>query len=606
MFRNAIQRFSRFWRKGHHDARKDIRKGWVLFTIVVMWILGLVAVVVVLICVSVIRDNGSTVFGVGAGARSACQPDGTFKLLARTFNFWASSSFFQITLGFGRLNFTEAKTIDIIWDVVVGRGGQSLIALISFRVFAEYLSTEMETSPITFDVYQYFFLQNFQSLIVATYCTIRDFTARLRLRSITAMVFMVATLIFMLGFPTIASAMTGYSTNLKAYIPDTDNNLVEFSRFEYVAFVIEDAGRINETQPLYITIPSNGYDPSPEHEVVMSVFNAKCGNIGSYKCDMLERVIRYALQYSVFETNYTFSVFPGLARLPAPKLNITRYCSDFGTGFEWFHSSCNLWLWNNQTFNENWIQTKGRCQAVDDYQWGFSLIQLTIMVILCILWSTGILTMQTKTRRALRKLGKRDLASDYKAILELANAMHQQLAQRDENEGPSLLAQRDRDRTPSRSDSTLFLMTTLPRAHSERTDLFSYTTMTSSELRRRIKKDLRGGSISRQSIVQGVNIDSLEPTEQTQNRTFWQWLKQHKWWLLLLTTSMCISVATTIIMEAPFLMVFFGITVIVVPVICIGSTSESRAILFFWGFILFGVFPQLAFVGFATRIRAPR
>ena len=48
----------------------------------------------------------------------ACKPDGSFDSLGEGFDAWEMSGFFQITLGFGELNLTEAKLVDIIWDIV--------------------------------------------------------------------------------------------------------------------------------------------------------------------------------------------------------------------------------------------------------------------------------------------------------------------------------------------------------------------------------------------------------------------------------------------------------------------------------------------------------
>lgn len=47
----------------------------------------------------------------------ACKPDGTF-MIAGLYNTWNINGFFQITAGTGRLTFTQAKVIDVIWDVV--------------------------------------------------------------------------------------------------------------------------------------------------------------------------------------------------------------------------------------------------------------------------------------------------------------------------------------------------------------------------------------------------------------------------------------------------------------------------------------------------------
>lgn len=45
-----------------------------------------------------------------------CAPDGSFSL--EPTNPWKPAWTFQITLGFGSLSFTQAKAIDIVWDIV--------------------------------------------------------------------------------------------------------------------------------------------------------------------------------------------------------------------------------------------------------------------------------------------------------------------------------------------------------------------------------------------------------------------------------------------------------------------------------------------------------
>lgn len=50
------------------------------------------------------------------GSNNYCAPDGSFRL--ESFSPLAPTWFFQVVLGFGSLNFTAVKTIDIVWDVV--------------------------------------------------------------------------------------------------------------------------------------------------------------------------------------------------------------------------------------------------------------------------------------------------------------------------------------------------------------------------------------------------------------------------------------------------------------------------------------------------------
>ncbi|KAJ9131816.1 hypothetical protein NKR23_g11557 [Pleurostoma richardsiae] len=80
---------------------------------------------------------------------AACQPDGSLVPISGSYNLWSASGFFQITLGFGSLSFTAAKVIDIMWDITVGRLGQSALVYVSWRVFSDYFATAMTAAPVT-------------------------------------------------------------------------------------------------------------------------------------------------------------------------------------------------------------------------------------------------------------------------------------------------------------------------------------------------------------------------------------------------------------------------------------------------------------------------
>jgi hypothetical protein len=134
---------------------------------------------------------------------------------------------------------------------IFGRGGQAIIAFISMRVFARYLTMCMATSPITFKTYRTVFMQK-EVTIFSIYELSKDFIGVLRIPSKSAMVFMILTMVFTLFFPTYASAMTGYSGNVGAFIPDAKQTLLPFSQFRRALYVIHDGKKINQTDDYYI------------------------------------------------------------------------------------------------------------------------------------------------------------------------------------------------------------------------------------------------------------------------------------------------------------------------------------------------------------------
>ena len=69
------------------------------------------------------------------------------------------------------------------------------------------------------------------------------------------MAFMVATMIFILAFPTLAGAMTGYTSVVKAYIPDiSDANMIRFDSFDAIIYVIHDGKRIKIQDNQIVTV----------------------------------------------------------------------------------------------------------------------------------------------------------------------------------------------------------------------------------------------------------------------------------------------------------------------------------------------------------------
>jgi hypothetical protein len=61
------------------------------------------------------------------------------------------------------------------------------------------------------------------------------------------MVCIVAVMVFVLLWPTLASAMTGYTPAIKPFVLDIENNLLSYTSFEPVAYIIHDGWRINQT-----------------------------------------------------------------------------------------------------------------------------------------------------------------------------------------------------------------------------------------------------------------------------------------------------------------------------------------------------------------------
>lgn len=88
-------------------------------------------------------------------ATNGCLPNGDYASIesSATFNPWVNSEFFTITIAFGTFNFSTVKLINVIWDVVVGRCGQTLLAFVTFQVFTKSVVHTMEKRTVSYQTF---------------------------------------------------------------------------------------------------------------------------------------------------------------------------------------------------------------------------------------------------------------------------------------------------------------------------------------------------------------------------------------------------------------------------------------------------------------------
>jgi len=68
------------------------------------------------------------------------------------------------------------------------------------------------------------------------------------------MVFIVLSMLFILVFPTLGSAMTGYSGNVVPRVPDDSGNYIPFNNFSIVMYTIHDGERIGLSSEYHVTV----------------------------------------------------------------------------------------------------------------------------------------------------------------------------------------------------------------------------------------------------------------------------------------------------------------------------------------------------------------
>lgn len=118
---------------------------------------------------------------------------------------WSSwSTVFEINAPVARVSFATAKLIDLAWDLIVGRGGQIILAWLSYRVFTEALMRITEERPVS---YELFASVTLHSGSLQTFFAILPTAIRIKgWRGNMALAWMALATSYVLFFPTLLSA----------------------------------------------------------------------------------------------------------------------------------------------------------------------------------------------------------------------------------------------------------------------------------------------------------------------------------------------------------------------------------------------------------------
>ena len=156
---------------------------------------------------------------------------------------WPVSQLLTINLGFGAMAFSTAKLIDVLWDLVVGRGGQVLLTYVAYGVFTKSLARAMEGPQVSYHTFAAF---GFQPGTAAGALMLgKNFLSNRSLRSKRIVSWVLIATLYIVAFPTLSSAMTGYTSVMVAYLEDKSQNLVPWESYHAIAGIIEDSDRVD-------------------------------------------------------------------------------------------------------------------------------------------------------------------------------------------------------------------------------------------------------------------------------------------------------------------------------------------------------------------------
>lgn len=149
-----------------------------------------------------------------------CNADGNVEKTDFSYRpFWDSRLYFTINVAFGEFGFSTVKSIDAVWDLFVGRGGQMVAVFVAYRPLRRSFALTMETCTVAIPTVASLYYQQIQLVTVGRLVSniFRHWGSQALTWRQLRMSIQVFTCFYALSFATLASVMTGYRAQLTSY-----------------------------------------------------------------------------------------------------------------------------------------------------------------------------------------------------------------------------------------------------------------------------------------------------------------------------------------------------------------------------------------------------
>lgn len=175
---------------------------------------------------------------------------------------------FVLDKTFGKFSFSTAKTIDVAWDILIGRCVQMLAWWVGYSVFCDALLRAIERHPASFRIFQRIALEG-PSLISLWTLTKEICTVKSKRTKLLFFHIWIST-IHIICIPLFLSAMTGYdSTSIPWISLEDENNIVPAAAVSW-SWAITKVQNVTLAAPFCIDTmvfarAANAYDDNRRH-----------------------------------------------------------------------------------------------------------------------------------------------------------------------------------------------------------------------------------------------------------------------------------------------------------------------------------------------------
>lgn len=120
--------------------------------------------------------------------------------------------FFSIDLWVAKMSFGQAKIVDILWNWVVGRGLQFLLALLSYKTFTSSLMRIVESDPVTYDLFVN--LTFYATKVDSVWALLKSLFGQHRKPVKLILSWLLLSTVYLAFIPCVFDIMSGYETDI--------------------------------------------------------------------------------------------------------------------------------------------------------------------------------------------------------------------------------------------------------------------------------------------------------------------------------------------------------------------------------------------------------
>ncbi|KAK5112828.1 hypothetical protein LTR85_011162 [Meristemomyces frigidus] len=371
---------------------------------------------------------------------------------------WESQQFLSITLGFGSFTFAGAKGTDVAWDLLVGRGGQVLLTIVSYPIFRRSLVRIMEIKGTSIQVFAALAFDGVSLRSIGTLASRGRRSIKAERSGVKEMqrysqfwlslhrawnwrlVLFFLAFAYILSFPTWLSVMTGYQAQLASYVKTNNGTLAPTSQLTIPDAMVYNGSRIGLSHDQYTAVFSN---EQPALYQALKAYSALWENVLGNATE--NRYANLTSSLTINGTGCSFTI-PAHTRYDLPNGTYVDIGSSLSSAITVHNTTWDLappplyidpynkddqefFALGDELIEGAVVIESLVCEPASAYQWGFSSQLLFTFCILSIVFAAIMTTLHLDAYWNGHSERSRRPTNVYRDVLDLAQELRKQFGE---------------------------------------------------------------------------------------------------------------------------------------------------------------------------------